>query len=123
VIERIEDMPEGTMGFRFTGKITPADYEDVLIPGIKEMVDGGEVRCLCELGEEFDGYEAAAMWEDFKTGAHYAIRDHSVWSRLAIVTDIDWIGHMVALFGWLSPGELKLFAASDGDAAKSWVAG
>ncbi len=33
MIERIEGMPAGTIGFRASGKLNRADYRDVLEPG------------------------------------------------------------------------------------------
>jgi hypothetical protein len=124
VIERIAEMPEGTIGFRFTGEITRADYEETLIPPIREAIENErEIRCLCQLGQEFDGYEAGAVWEDLKTGARYGLGHLSAWRRIALVTDVEWIRHATALFGWMSPGELRLFGADRLDEAKEWVAG
>ena len=123
MIERIADMPEGTLGFVFSGEITRADYEETLIPPIREAIESEqEIRCLCQLGQEFDGYEAGAVWEDLKTGATYGFGHLSAWRRIALVTDIEWIRHATALFGWMSPGELRLFAADQLDDAKDWVA-
>jgi len=54
-----------------------------------------------------------------KLGLH-TVRDLK---RLALVTDIEWMGHALSLFGWLTPGEMKRFALADRDAAATWVAG
>ena len=35
------------------------------------------------------------------------------WRRMALVTDVEWIAKSVALFGWMAPGELKLFDLDD----------
>jgi hypothetical protein len=58
-----------------------------------------------------------------KTGAKYVFGHHAQWHRIALVTDVEWVRHLSGLFGWMSPGEMKLFALSDLDAAKEWVAG
>ena len=124
MIERIDEMPEGASGYRFTGEVSKADYESVLIPGLKkDLGEGREVRVLCQLGPGFDGYEAGAMWADMKTGGHYLFGEHPNWHRMAIATDADWVRHMVGLFGWMTPGEVKLFGLEELDAAKEWVAG
>jgi hypothetical protein len=123
MIERVE-MPAGAIGFRISGEVTRGDYEDVLIPAIREAIEGGgEIRCFCQVGPDFEGYEAAAMWEDLKTGFDYGIGHHSSWKRLALVTDVEWIRHLAALFGWMSPGEMKTFALEEAERAKSWVSG
>jgi len=124
VIERIAEMPEGTIGFAFSGEVTRADYEETLIPPIREAIESEEeIRCLCLLGPGFEGYEAGAAWEDLKTGAKFGLGHLSSWHRIALVTDVDWIRHAAELFGWMSPGELKLFATGQLDEAKEWVAG
>ncbi len=123
MIERLEGMPEGTIGFDFTGEISRADYDDVLIPALSEAFADGEVRCLCQLGPEFEGYEAGAVWEDLKTGAKFGIGHLSAWKRIALVTDVEWIRHLAALFGWMTPGEMRLFSLGELEEAKGWVAG
>jgi hypothetical protein len=124
MIERIADMPEGTIGFTFSGEVTRADYEETLIPAIREAIENEEkIRFLCLLGPEFEGYEAGAAWEDLKTGARYGFGHLSAWHRMAIVTDVGWVRHAIALVGWMSPGELKQFGADQLDEAREWVAG
>ncbi len=41
---------------------------------------------------------------------------------MALLTDKDWIRHGASAFGWLSPGELRLFEPGEQEAAKAWVA-
>jgi hypothetical protein len=122
VIGRIEGMPAGTLGFLFSGKVSRADYDDVLVPALEEAFAAGEVRCLCQLGPDFEGYEAGAAWEDLKTGARFGLGHLSDWKRTALVTDVEWVRHMTTLFGWLTPGEIKLFPLVELEQAKVWVA-
>ena len=42
MIERIAEMPEGTIGFAFSGEVTRADYEKTLIPPIREAIENEE---------------------------------------------------------------------------------
>jgi hypothetical protein len=122
VIERLEDMPDGVLGFRFSGEVSRGDYDEVLIPVLREAIEGREgLRCLCQVGPGFEGYEMGAIWEDMMTGAEYGIGHRSAWKRMALVTDIEWIRHLTALFGWMAPGELKLFSLDELGAAKEWV--
>jgi hypothetical protein len=123
MIDRIE-MPPGVLGFRISGEVSRDDYEQVLIPALREVIEGGgEIRCFCQVGPEFEGYEAGAMWEDLKTGFDYGVGHHSSWKRLALVTDVEWIRHAAALFGWMAPGEMKTFALAEAEQARAWVAG
>ncbi|HVY77123.1 MAG TPA: STAS/SEC14 domain-containing protein [Solirubrobacterales bacterium] len=123
MIEPLEEMPQGTVGFRFSGKVSRADYDAVLVPALEAAFESGEVRCLCQLGPGFEGYEAAAAWEDAKVGARFGIGHASAWKRTALVTDVDWVRHLSGLFGWMTPGELKLFGLDQLEEAKAWVAG
>jgi hypothetical protein len=42
--------------------------------------------------------------------------------RIALVTDVDWMIQLTALFGWMTPGELKRFPLTERDAAIAWAA-
>jgi SpoIIAA-like len=55
-------------------------------------------------------------------GARYLSGHRANWHRIAVVTDVDWVRHLMGLFGWMSPGEVKLFALDEFDEAKTWVA-
>ncbi len=45
------------------------------------------------------------------------------WNRTAVVTDVDWIAKAMHMFGWLTPGEVKLYGLDGLEDAKTWVAG
>lgn len=122
MIERIEDMPEGTIGLRASGELTKADYIDVLEPALSEAVKSGELRLLFVLAD-FDGLEPSAISEDFKTGMRTWVRDHSAWKRFALVTDAEWVAKAMHMFAWLIPGEVLIRDLAGLDEAKSWVAG
>jgi hypothetical protein len=59
-----------------------------------------------------------AGWEDAKVGLAHLTK----WKRCAVVSDKDWVHHALAVFGWTMPGDLKLFAESELDAAIAWAA-
>ena len=42
--------------------------------------------------------------------------------RFALVTDKDWVRRGVAVFGWVSPGEMRVFADGERDQAAAWLA-
>jgi SpoIIAA-like len=43
------------------------------------------------------------------------------WQKIAIVSDADWLENSVKAFGWLIPGEVKVFETGDLDDAKEWL--
>jgi SpoIIAA-like len=122
VIERINDMPAGTVGLRASGKLSKADYRDVLEPVLRAAAEAGELRLLFAL-TDFGGLEPGAWIEDVKTGLDVLIRHHSAWKRFAFVTDVDWVAKATHMFAWLIPGEVTIFDLDQLEEAKTWVAG
>jgi len=124
MIERLEDMPDGVLGFKLTGEITRADYDDVLMPAIRVAIESGtKVRALTQIGPGFDGYDKGAVWADVKAGAEWGIGGHSSWECIALVTDERKLRKLASIFGWMSPGELKTFKLKELDEAKAWTSG
>jgi hypothetical protein len=124
VVEPIADMPPGTLGLRVDGKLTRADYTEVLEPALKAAFTREEVRLLCEIEPGFEGLEAGALAEDLKTAFRLMIgEERHRWKRTAIVTDIDWICRATEAFAWMAPGEMQVFPLAERDAARAWVAG
>jgi hypothetical protein len=123
MVERLQDMPPGTLGFRATGAITRDDYVNVLVPELRKALEsGGKLRTLYVI-EDLDEIEPRALWEDAKLGFDLSVRHHDAWERSAIVTDIDWIAHATKLFAWMIPGEARVFPIAELERAKAWVAG
>jgi hypothetical protein len=122
MIERIEDMPAGTIGLRASGKLSRDDYREVLEPALKEGIDSGELRFLFVLSD-FDGLAAGAFPEDLKTGLSAWLGHHSAWRRFALVTDVDWVAKAMHMFAWMTPGEVQVRSLDELEDAKSWVAG
>ena len=120
MVERIDDMPAGTIGFRASGKLTRKDYREVLEPVLREAAESGEIRMLFRL-TAFEGLEPAAWFDDVKTGLGLGIGHHSAWKRSAIVTDVEWVGKAFQLFAWITPSEVMVYGLDELEEAKSWV--
>jgi hypothetical protein len=118
MLERIES-PSNVLAIRVVGKIEKSDYTTVLEPAVEQMVkEYGELRAAIVVGAEFDGLTASAFWEDIKFGVEHL----SKWKRCAVVSDHDWIRHGVSIFGWMMPGEVKVFAENELAEAIAWAA-
>jgi hypothetical protein len=123
VIERLTDMPSGTVGFRAAGEIEREDYDDVLVPELHRALQaGGGLRTLF-LIEDLEEIEPGALWADSKLGLDIGVRHHEAWIRSAIVTDIEWMARATRLFAWMIPGEARVFPRGQLEAAKAWIAG
>jgi hypothetical protein len=123
MIEPLEGMPHGTIGFRASGSVTRDEYRDVLLPSMRAAAQAGDVRMVFAVGPGFEKFELGALAEDTKTGITLGIGHPHAWKRTALVTDVDWIAKALHMFAWLTPGEVKLFELDGLEEAKAWVAG
>ena len=123
MIERMEDMPAGTIGFRVAGEVHKDDYTDVLAPVLHDAIEAGEQLRTLYLIEGLDEIEPAALWEDAKLGVDLAVLNRGLWVRSAIVTDLDWMARATRLFAWMIPGQARVFPVAELEPAKEWVAG
>jgi hypothetical protein len=120
MVEKLEGMPAGTIGFRASGKVSGEDYREVLEPALREAAEAGEVRLLFVL-DEMAELSPSALAEDARTGLALGIGHHSAWKRTALVTDLEWVRHAFRLFSWLAPGEVKIFGSDQLEEARAWV--
>jgi SpoIIAA-like len=123
MIERLEDMPEGTVGFRATGHVTRDEYRELLLPAMRSAAEAGEVRMVFAVGPGFEEFEPGALIEDTKAGITLGVGHPNAWKRTALVTDVDWITKAVHMFAWLTPGEIMVRGIDELEEAKRWVAG
>ncbi|MFT4048583.1 MAG: STAS/SEC14 domain-containing protein [Solirubrobacterales bacterium] len=119
MIEPLENLPDGVIGFRAIGVIEPDDYKTVLDPAVDAAAADGPLRIVFVIGDDFDRYSLGALWQDTKLGMSHGLK---AWSRVAFVTNHDWIAHAASIFAPLMPGELKLFPVDQVDEAAVWAA-
>ena len=119
MIEVVEGFGDDIAAFACHGHVMKADYESVLIPEIEDRLKRHEkVRIYYEVAPDFGGVDPGAVWEDTKVGFSHFLR----WERFAVVTDVDWITHTVKLFGFLMPGDFRVFPTADAGQAREWIA-
>lgn len=118
MINQLTDLPDGVIGFEASGKVTGEDYEKILVPALAKMSsDGSRTRLLYVLGPDFEGYEAEAAIDDMKMGA-------DAWGdfeKIAFVTDHTIYRGLVRGFGFLMPGEVKVYPMSELATAQKWL--
>ena len=115
----IQDLPAGVVGVEAHGKVTAEDYEHVLVPAVEAALQaGGKLRLLYAFGAEFPDYSAGAAWQDTRLG----LGNLRSWERIAIVGEADWLRRSLHALGWAMPGEVRMFAPDEMDAARAWVA-
>jgi hypothetical protein len=118
MIEILEGFSDNVVAARAAGRVTRQDYEVVLIPQVEATAKRHpKIRCYYEIGTDFGGMEPGAVWEDFRVGVEYWMR----WERVAVVTDVSWITHVVNALRFLMPGQVRVYPTGEKETARSWV--
>jgi hypothetical protein len=119
MLQQIEDMPAGTIGFEAIGEVEDDDWERAVEPVLKrEMAAGRKLRLLYLLGVQAREVEGDAMGKDVGFRARHA----TSFERVAVVSDEDWVRPALAALSFMLPGKAKGFRVADLQAAKSWLA-
>lgn len=116
MIKELGGMPEGVVGFEASGMVHADDYRDVVLPALERAGEKGDIRFLLVI-PEFKGMTGAAVGQDLKIGFQHLTK----WKKVALVTDIGWMAHLTSLFGWMTPGQTRVFEMSEREAALTWV--
>jgi hypothetical protein len=118
MINQIENLPENTLGFIYTGQVTGKDYETVIFPAIKAMANSvKKMRFLICFDDQFSTIGFKALLDDTMVGFKY----FGDWERMALVSDHSAINQVIGVFSFLMPGSVKVFPMSDYDAAITWL--
>jgi hypothetical protein len=118
MIKELADLPAGVIGFEISGTVHADDYRDVVLPEVQRAYASDEFRFVIVI-PEFRGISGGALWQDLKVGVEHL----HAWKRIALVTDIDWVRHITALFGWMTPGDVEVFPLAQREEAIAWAAG
>jgi hypothetical protein len=118
MLKALDDLPDGVIGFEVDGELHAEDYRDVLMPALERAAEAGDVRFVIVF-PEWKGMSGGALWQDLRIGVHHL----KAWKKIALVTDVDWMTHLTSVFGWMTPGETKVFPTADRADAIAWAAG
>ncbi len=118
MIELINDPNSNILEFHLSKIVTAKDYEEVLIPAIKNKLKKfPKIRVLYHVTPEFESYEFGAMLDDAKAGLLF----FDAWEKIAVVSDIKWIINGVKIFSFMVPGDVKTFSNSEIEKAREWL--
>ncbi|EKF73744.1 hypothetical protein A11A3_12298 [Alcanivorax hongdengensis A-11-3] len=120
MLERIDNLPDGTVGVSAHGTLTADDYRQVLVPAIEAaLAKHDKINFLYEIGPTFESFSAGAMFQDALVGLRHPLS----WHRIAVVTSHEWIERMMDQASALIPGQVKVFDWAEQKDALSWLAG
>jgi len=114
-------MPESkssALALKATGKLTDADYKEVLIPKMEEIIkQTGKAKVLLYLPKDFTGWEAHAAWDD----ARFGLRHRNDFEKLAVVGGAKWVEWATKIASHFMKGEVKTFPEEQLHQALDWV--
>jgi hypothetical protein len=120
MIELIEGLPEGVVGFAAVGEVDSADYKTVAAPEVNSALERHpKISLIHVLDDRFTGYTVGGAWQDALIGLAHP----RSFERIAVVSDSESIRRLVNLAGWSIPGQLKLFANREREHAEAWASG
>ncbi len=117
MFEKLNESSGSVVGYKVTGKITPADYEQ-LTPEVQTLVDQyDDGVCLLLDMQEFAGEEVKAWLPDMEFGHDF----HNKINKMAIVGDKRWEKWLTVLAKPFYADEAKFFHPEETDKAWTWL--
>ena len=124
MIAPLDDVPAGVLGFRATDRLDRGDLATVVVPPLTTAIRAGEpLRLLFEVPGGFPQADPMGAVRELKDAMDRDLRHSARLRRTALVTDAGWLTSAAGLFGFMAPGELKVFTPGDAAGARAWVAG
>jgi len=118
MIQRINSLPENMVGFRAVGEITADDFDQIVLPAVKETVEKtGQLNYMLVIDTSLENFTAGAWIKDAILG----IKNLTKWHRAAIVSDSAAIKKFTDFFSVLIPGEFKGFPHESLQDAIDWT--
>lgn len=114
----LDGLPSDVIGIDARGLISGSDYHETLEPLVEaRLKQHDKLKMLFIAGPYFDGYSAGALWDDARFGFSHL----TTFSKLALVTDQEWLRHAAKLFGALLLTDVIVFSMKEIDDAKEWI--
>lgn len=102
---------------RAGGALTDADYKNVLIPALDDVLARyGKINALVLLESPLS-LEPAALWDD----ARYGMKHRADVGRMAVVGGPGWISWAMKVWALFTPGEFRAFPDGQAAAARRWM--
>lgn len=122
MIELLPDMPAGVTGIRVSGRVRGDELRQFK-PAIEQQLKTGEIRIVEVIAPDYEGFGPGGFVEDLKLGFGTVLSHHSAFKRIAVVSDKDWVAHVLHALAWMIPGDIALFGLDELERAKEWAAG
>lgn len=102
-----------------SGKLTPEDYEQMLIPQLNELFAAHKkLRIMIVFADDFACWSSPeAMWDDAKIGLQHP----NDFERIALVGAPDWVQWGMKIYSLFVHGAVKSFPRGDEKEAMAWL--
>lgn len=115
----MEGLPNDVIGVSVRGALSARDYTEIIAPLIERKLGAHkQIKCLFRVGPEFESMTPGAVWSDARIG----VTHFSSFSKIALVSDLDWMRHATRLFAPIIPAQVHVFDDDDLDEAKARIA-
>jgi hypothetical protein len=121
VVERITDMPAGTLGFRGEGELTDEDFRDRIAPAVAEATQSGGVRMLLVTPSGFGTNDIPAVADLVRKQPSSHLGHKADWERVAVVTDNGMLRRSSRVWTRMVPVTIKVFAPNEEPKARTWL--
>ncbi|OBH49879.1 STAS/SEC14 domain-containing protein [Mycobacterium mantenii] len=122
MIEELQDMPQGVIGLRVSGRLRGDELREMK-PALEDLLKTGEIRIVEIIPDDYEGFGPGGFFEDLKLGLGTVLPHYSAFKRIAVVSDKEWVAHTLHALSWMVPGELAVFGLDELEHAKEWAAG
>ena len=121
LVPMIEVLP-GSKGniliLRAVDKLTDQDYKEVLIPRLESIIrEHGKARLLLDMGDEFHGWEATALWDD----AHFGLTHRNDFEKMGVIGGPKWVEWGLKIGAIAIDGEIRSFSSIEREDALRWI--
>jgi hypothetical protein len=117
MIERLPENSSATLGFRVSGKLHDADFQQTFLPAVAAAAERGDVGILIQFADDFAGWDLHALWDEVSYHTRYARNI----KRMALVGDARWQEWLARLSRPLPSLEVRYFPAVESAAAWGWL--
>jgi hypothetical protein len=100
------------------GKLTDQDYKNIIIPRLESIIrEHGKARLLLDMGDEFHGWEAAALWDD----ANFGLTHRNDFEKMGVIGGPKWVEWGLKIAALAISGEIREFSSNEREEALRWI--
>ncbi|MBN2638955.1 MAG: STAS/SEC14 domain-containing protein [Bacteroidales bacterium] len=100
------------------GKLTDSDYQNILIPRLEFIINNfKKARLLLDMGDQYEGWEATALWED----THFGLKHKNDFEKMGVIGGPKWVDWGMKIISLVIQGEIRNFPIEKRAEAMKWI--